>query len=418
MKILIVQSPDCMNLPSDGGTVRPFYHCRELSLRHELHYLTISNVSPEKFEKFATAPEIREIFSSVYCIPLGTAPRWRGIGNLLLRRPWFSQSFLRPISISKTREEISYIIREHSIGRVLCLGTGVSEFVPGRFWNRTVTFAADLTSMRCFRLAGVLWRERKYWNSLLMALTGDSVRRYEKKMYPLQSAVVFNSSLDASKAQAIAPGAHILVAPNGCDLEYFSPNVVSHVQPVENRICFLGHMAYGPNADAAIYFAEQVLPRIRCEIPNSHFIVVGVSPPPKLRKLHNGQSIIVTGYVEDVRPYLQSASVLVSPLRYGTGMKNKLSIGLAMGKPMVVSNVTCEGYEDIVDGQHVLVANNTDEIQCKVVAVLTDLKLAIKLATAGQSLIRERYSWQTSAAQLERILAAAGPNANPEQGDE
>lgn len=405
MKILVIQADKRLLLPEEAGSPRPFYHCKGLSQGHELHYVTISSISAEEFDRFGADERVRQLFRTTGRIHNPAyAPAWRRGVNFLLGRPFFDRSFKQPGFVDGARQEVAALVDRHGADRVLCFGLESVQYSPPALWPRTVAFVADLVSVGYRRRARLLGRQRRWKDWLIRRACAWTAGRYERKVFPAVGAVVFNSSYDASLARRRAPRAHIRVVPNGCDLEFFSPEAVPDVPVIANLICFLGAMGYDPNADAAIHFARDILPGVRREIPDARFVAVGGDPPAELRACHDGESVRVTGYVDDVRGYLKSAAVVVSPLRHGVGMKNKLLIGLAMRKPMVVSTVTCEGFEDVVDGEHVLVADDPERFSRCVVELLTDAERAERLASAGSGLIRSRYTWPASTRGLEEIL--------------
>ena len=109
------------------------------------------------------------------------------------------------------------------------------------------------------------------------------------------------------------------------------------------RLVFSGSMDWHPNEDAVIYFGEQILPKIRAQVPDASFAIVGRNPTQKLRDAAERLGMIVTGTVDDVRPYLDEAAVYVVPLRAGSGTRMKIFEALAMAKPVVSTTVGAEG---------------------------------------------------------------------------
>ena len=100
-------------------------------------------------------------------------------------------------------------------------------------------------------------------------------------------------------------------------------------------LAFTGKMDYRPNIDAAEWFIEAIWPRIRAARPEAQFFVVGQKPPERLRRLHGRQGVVVTGAVEDPRPYIAAAAVYVAPLRMGGGTRFKLPFVPAVGAPTI-----------------------------------------------------------------------------------
>jgi glycosyltransferase involved in cell wall biosynthesis len=165
-------------------------------------------------------------------------------------------------------------------------------------------------------------------------------------------------------------------------------------------------MNYGPNEDAAIHFAENILPLIQQRQPEAQFWVVGQDPTERVRRLSELPGVHVTGGVPDVRPYLEKAGIFVCPLRYGTGVKNKLLAALAMQKPVVATRRSLDGL-DLRENDDLLVADEQAEFAAKVVQLIENPDHARRLASSGRAFVGDRYSWESSARTLEDVLQGA-----------
>src|SRR5262249_62076576 len=109
------------------------------------------------------------------------------------------------------------------------------------------------------------------------------------------------------------------------------------------RRVFTGNMSYRPNGEAVRYSVGEIFPRICREVPGAQFYIVGMDPAPAVRRLAEGDRIVITGRVEDVRPYLDSAAVAVAPLRVARGLQNKVLEAMAMRVPGVASPAAAAG---------------------------------------------------------------------------
>jgi glycosyltransferase involved in cell wall biosynthesis len=174
------------------------------------------------------------------------------------------------------------------------------------------------------------------------------------------------------------------------------------------KLVFTGVMDYGPNEDAAAFFAEAILPLIQERHPHVQFWVVGKDPTERVRALAARPGVHVTGGVPDVRPYLRSAGVFVCPLRFGAGVKNKLLAALAMNKAVVATRLSAEGL-DLRDNRDLLIADAPAEFAAKVVQLMGDADLARQLGQTGQATVKEKYSWEHSARMLEDALRSVVP---------
>jgi glycosyltransferase involved in cell wall biosynthesis len=182
------------------------------------------------------------------------------------------------------------------------------------------------------------------------------------------------------------------------DLEAFRPNDA----PTDPQsLVFVGTMNYRPNADAVIYLASQILPEIWKTRPQVTLTVVGQTPPEEVQRLA-GPRITITGWVDDVRPYIDRAAVVVTPVRIGSGTRLKVLEALAMGKALVSTPLGCEGIA-VEDGEHVLLADNPVELAQRVVRLLDDPALAIRLGMQGRALVERSYGWRAVVDDLDAL---------------
>jgi glycosyltransferase involved in cell wall biosynthesis len=162
---------------------------------------------------------------------------------------------------------------------------------------------------------------------------------------------------------------------------------------------FTGLMKYRPNVDAAIFFVDEILPRILVRRPTATFYIVGGDAPPAVTRLAS-RNVVVTGTVDDVRPYVQKAAVVVVPLRMGSGTRLKVLEGLSMGKPMVSTSLGCEGI-DLVHREHLLIADEPRSFASAVLELMSKPDTAATLGAHGRSLMLQRYRWEAAAHELD-----------------
>jgi len=165
------------------------------------------------------------------------------------------------------------------------------------------------------------------------------------------------------------------------------------------RIGFLGKMDYVPNADAARYFATDVFPHVRSEHPNAEFVVIGANPTERVRKLSERDGVQVTGYVDDPIRHLDDAHVVVAPLRHGAGIQNKVLEAMALGKPVVSTELAREGI-DAIDRKHLRVADGVHEFAQAVTTLLEDESARDRMGRVARELIRQKYTWEGIAPSL------------------
>jgi glycosyltransferase involved in cell wall biosynthesis len=235
-------------------------------------------------------------------------------------------------------------------------------------------------------------------------LEANKVRRFEQSLWGRVDGVAVTSEREEVIVRRQAPGTSVATVPNGVDLEYFSPG---DDEVEEGEIVFTGLMTYRPNLDGARYLVDELLPRIRARHPSATVTIVGRVYDADLDSLRR-PGVTVTNWVDDVRPYVRRASVVVAPLRMGGGTRLKVVEGLAMAKPMVSTTIGCEGI-DVRPGEHLLVADAPDDFADAVARLLRDRALGHKLGVAGNRLARAHYSWEGAVDQLGQLYDRVSP---------
>lgn len=177
---------------------------------------------------------------------------------------------------------------------------------------------------------------------------------------------------------------------------------VAHFQERENLV-FVGNFNHQPNVDAVKYFVKEIFPLIKSSLPEVKFYVVGGNPPEEILSFAN-ESIIVTGWIPKVEPYLEKSKISVIPLRFGAGNKGKVGESLAMGLPMVSTTIGAEGM-GIKNREHALISDNPQEFAEMVVELYNDAQLWQKLSVNGKRLIGTLYTSELMRQRLDYIFS-------------
>jgi glycosyltransferase involved in cell wall biosynthesis len=218
----------------------------------------------------------------------------------------------------------------------------------------------------------------------------DACRRFDH--------VVAVSREDADVMRREYGAREVSDVPTGVDTEFFRPS--GAVARVPRSLVFTGSMDWLPNEDAIRYFTKEIMPRVRESVPDVTLTVVGRDPFPGLLELaRRDPSVVVTGRVEDVRPYMERADAYVVPIRVGGGTRLKIYEAMSMGKAVVSTTVGAEGLP-VRDGRELLLADTPEDFARAVVRVLTDETLARDLGERAAATVRERFGWGRVAEQF------------------
>lgn len=265
--------------------------------------------------------------------------------------------------------------------------------IPLILTHHELQFAAIL---RAARLQNALSRR------LRMLLGALIMFNYEIEVLKRFDTVVAMSRMDAGAMRAFLPHLDVRISPMAVDTDYFTPQ---EGKGEPDSIIYTGYYEHYPNEDAVIHFVREIFPLIQRKIPNAKFYIVGSYPSSAVLELGRVKNVMVTGWVEDLRPWLAKATIFVAPIRLGRGMRGKIPEAMAMRKPIVGSSVAFAGLE-ATDGKHALIADDPSDFAEKVIKLLKDSRLREEIASNGYALVRAHYRWDVQV-ELYRELYAS-----------
>jgi glycosyltransferase involved in cell wall biosynthesis len=225
----------------------------------------------------------------------------------------------------------------------------------------------------------------------------EAMRVEELRACRGQDGILVTSRRDGMLLHADVPSVPKFVIPNGVDMGYFTP---SDICPEPHSLVFTGEMAYVPNYDGMLYFLDQVFPRVISRFPDTRIYVVGRRPPQSL-VARASSNIIVTGCVDDVRPFVWRSSVVVVPLRMGGGTRLKVVEAMAMRKAIVSTSIGCEGI-DVSHGESCFIEDDPQAFADRIVQLLQDRRLREHIAANARELVGTRYEWSVIGKTLRR----------------
>jgi sugar transferase (PEP-CTERM/EpsH1 system associated) len=379
--------------PNKGDKIRAWHLLEHLARRNRVHLGAFVD-DPDDWRH---ADKLREVCASTFLA--GIDPRWgklRALTGLATGEP-LTLPFYRHAGMQ------SWVDARLSGGvdRVVAYSSAMARFVMHRPAARRIMDFVDIDSDK--------WRQyapTKPWPlSWLYRREGERLLAWERRVAAEFDASLFVSAAEAADFRRLAPECADRVGyyHNGVDAEYFSPErdypdpFAAGVRPV----VFTGAMDYWPNVDAVLWFAREVLPELRARRPDCLFAIVGGKPAPEVRALAAQPGVLVTGRVEDVRPYLAHAAAVVAPLRIARGIQNKVLEGMAMARTVVATPQALEGI-DALPGRDILVA---DDAGAMVAAVLEAVNLPA-LGPAARARVLEDYNWANNLVRVDQLLEA------------
>ncbi len=195
--------------------------------------------------------------------------------------------------------------------------------------------------------------------------------------------------------------------PNGVDADYFDPAFAppGAVMPYSDCV-FVGAMDYRANMGAVFYFLDRVWPMVREANRDARFAIVGANPSASIMALAGPDGVVVTGRVEDVRPWLAGAKTVIAPLRVAQGIQNKVLEAMAMAKPVIASPQAMTGLDAPQDAA--AVASAPEDMAAAINALLQDEMKRRAMGDAARRYVLENYQWDAALDRFEKALKALG----------
>jgi sugar transferase (PEP-CTERM/EpsH1 system associated) len=384
---------------------RPYHLIRALTrLGHRVTLLTAAGTGAEE------EIQARQLAQSGIAVQFFPVSLRRSLGNCLralpTREPFQAAYAYHP----GMERRLAQLLREEAFDVVHVEHLRAARLARALDDTPSVYDSVDCISL----LFEQTMRTSPEWRARLKALVDlGRTRRYEARLLARFDRVVITSQRDRQALEQLAERylpsgtrrAPITVVTNGVDLDYFRPWEGAGRRDGKTVI-FTGKMSYHANVASVLYFVREVLPLIWDSDPEVRFYVVGKDPPEAVRRLGSDRRVVVTGVVDDLRPYLARVTLAVCPALYAVGIQNKVLEAMAMGTPVVSTPAGCAALAS-EEGREILVADGARQMTLAVLQVLTDPDLARQLSAAGRRYVEQQHDWEDSAQRLAEVYRQA-----------
>jgi sugar transferase (PEP-CTERM/EpsH1 system associated) len=404
-KKILVLTPQFPSYPPHQGTIMRNYHLiAGLATRHEVHLLSFGHPA-----EMQGAP-MADLCQSVHIVPTPQrtmAQRLRGVffsrlPDMAQRLP--SAAFQEALAATLAGEHPDVVEVEGIELAQYLVQVAESRAGTGRplliFDDHNAEYVLQQRAFETDIRHPGRWVAAAY-----SFIQWQRLKSYERRACRMADRVVAVSDTDAQALRKLVPGLEPVVVPNGVDMAYYTapiPSLEALDRPGPRDLVFTAKMDFRPNVDAVLWFAEETLPLIRDESPETRFWVVGKDPHPRLAHLAEDPGIRMTGWVEDVRPYIAGSGLYVIPLRIGGGTRLKVLEAMAMGKAIVSTALGCEGF-DVRPDQELVIADTPAEFAMTVLALLRDPEHRERLGRAARRFAGSSYDWTMIVPQLEQV---------------
>lgn len=365
--------------PENGGDVLRINNIARYlkSQNHELILLSFTQGTPPMKQAY-------ELYDRIYTTPQNKLHGLFFAGlNMLGRRPlqcgyyhsWKIQKLLRNI----IQTEQPHIFISHLVRMAPYLDNSIT-------YSHTIIEMTDALSKTYGQSAQ---SSRLTLKRIIYSIEYKLIKRYEQYIIRRFPKVVLVSNDDLDYLKKEIDSANSLCCLTNGILPASTPSTIYN----PNKICFIGNMRTLQNQDAAIFFAEEVLPAIVKVNPKTIFYIVGAEPPIRIRQLAQNRHIVVTDYVRNVEDVISDACLSVAPVRIAAGIQNKVLISMGQRIPTILTSLIAKAIPELKDGTNCLIRDKHKDIAEACLQLMTNHELRETIAENGYQMIKKDYNW-------------------------
>jgi len=390
-----------------GGKIRTYNMLKELKDEHHVTYLTLDDGSASAEERKRSTEYCHDLICIPHCRREKFTPGFyfELLLNLVESRPYAIKKYESAAMLRKIVE----LERRNCFDFIVCDFLAPAANVPRNLASPTILFQHNVEAMiwkRHYEIQTNLIKKVYLYNQW------QKMRSFEQHMCRDFDCVIGVSAEDREQMKRDYGAQTVFDVPTGVDTDYFQPR---GVQPSAHSMVFTGSMDWLPNEDAIKYFMGAIMPLIKKKVPDATLTVVGRNPPPALVELSNEDpSLIITGRVEDVRPYIEESAAYIVPLRIGGGTRLKIFEAMAMERAVVSTTVGAEGLP-VSNGIELLVADEPAAFANAVITLLTNSSYAVQLGQRAASIVRQNHGWRQVTESFVSICTKNGHTENRPQ---
>ena len=388
--------------PNKGDKVRSYHLLKHLANKHRVFLgAFIDDADDERF-----IDVVRGMCSELYVARLRPSlAKLASLTALLIQQPLS----IRYYHNERFQAWVNQTLSENKIDSIVIFSSVMVQYIPVSETSNRIPLLIDFVDVDSKKWEQYA-RHHSWPLSWLYKREGEKMLQFDRAASVRAKKSFFVTESETALFKRIAPESQDTAMPmgNGVDIDYFSPDPArqspfkrTDSTDTDISLVFTGAMDYWPNIDAVIWFVREILPALTKRWPNIHFYIVGRCPPSSVCALAS-QTVVVTGTVLDVRPYLQHATLVVAPLRVARGIQNKILEAMAMGRAVVASR-SCGDSIKATSAELMCVSGITGFIR----AISEFLEAPSKAEVMGQAArqcVIEGYSWDAHMACIDPFI--------------
>ncbi len=378
--------------PDNGSRIRVFNLIKQLSRKHDIALLSFSRDGKVTEERLEAMQE--------YCFRVQTVP-------LAPFKPGSLRSILGFFSTRPRSFVDTYSLQMRKLAQQAKQALDFSAVIASQIITAPYAVALDRDTPRIFEEVELTTFQEKYTHQshpgyrMRYGLMWWKTKQFTTRMLGQFDGCTVVSQQERANVLSIAPNCrNVAMVPNGVDLDWYKGDFGT---PRPSTLVFPGALTYDANFDAMEFFLYEVFPLVKTHYPEVKLRITGKKEGVPIEQLPLNDSVILTGYLADIRPTVAQSWACVVPLRVGGGTRLKVLEAMALGTPVISTSKGAEGL-DVTPNKDILIADEPTEFAQAVIRLLDDPTLRTKLSANARSLLRERYGWGQITKKLDQLL--------------
>jgi glycosyltransferase involved in cell wall biosynthesis len=367
--------------PDNGSKIRVYHLLQALGQRHDVTLLAFSFGTADPDHAEALIPYCQRV-QVVYADPHRPS-------RLAWMLRFFSRNPVATQPIPEMRRLVHKTLHKQTFDVVIASTKGMASYAlqvarPAvRVLEEHNSGARQMEER--YRIQTSLVSKVRCW------ISWQKTRHFEQCIFQDFDLITMVSELDKKSTQDLLLDKQtpVEVIPNGVDCTHNRPGL-AEVRP--NTLIYTGALTFSANYDAMQWFLADIYPHIKRQVPDVTLTITGSTQGVDLSNLRLDDSVHLTGYVEDVRPFVAQSAVCIVPLRQGGGTRLKILEAMALGTPVVATSKGAEGAL-VETGEHLLIANFAEDFAVQTVCLLQNTTLQHSLSDQARQLVEHDYDW-------------------------
>ena len=375
--------------PNKGDKIRSFNEIKYLSKNNTIDLITLAD-EPEDLKY---TENLKKYCRQVKVFSLNkTIGKLKGFISLLSGKS-ISQGYFYQRRFQSTFNQ--WINREQ-YDSIICFSSPMAEYVFKG--SKKISDISDNFIMDFCDLDSDKWlqysQKTKFPIDIIYKKEANRLLNFEKKINQKFSKSIFISEAEANLFKVKHFTAKdIQIIPNGVDYKYFDSDKTKITKKFSSpMLVFPGAMDYHANIDGVKWFTKEIFPEIKKKIPEIKFYIVGSNPAPSIKALESDKSIIVTGFVKDIREYYKAASVCVIPLRIARGVQNKVLESMSMKNAVLSTSQAVQGINPEVK-KALKIEDDPNGFASKTLDLINNRSKRKQLGTQARNFILKHHNW-------------------------